>query len=435
MKRVLEPDVLATLRTIGDPGLDRLRKAQRTFDILRKRDDLLPESVVPDPDKLFIAQRLYRDYTAEISGALLLAALPQSYATEYGAGVLGAHGQLTNDLSRRIGRTAQFLVTILQQGEHTEADQNRLWDWRCSKDVTAVDELPWAVCLRLRLFHQLVREQLISSNDDGVKALLGDENNAPKKPLNQEDLLGMLLMFSFVVFEVLDRYGICWTADEQDAFLHLWDVVGGYMAIGSDAVRRVLKPTYEIPPDWRGLRPPAIEDSRCLVNQIRARQWIDPSPQANVSGISWTSLRAGRELTRALLDELEAGMPSLLKPLPIAVMRSLNPDVVRNRLNLGSNGVLMQSLSLMPNRKSRVAPFTSIEAPNKFASRVLRTLANDVTARASVHLGEKFELRMPGAPDWQYGAAAAPSAEDVSASPASEAPLDTTPPVQARSTR
>src|SRR4029079_12451317 len=209
------------LRTIGDPVLDQLAPAQRTFEKLRLRTDLLPQSVVPDPDKLFVAQRLYRDYTAEISGALLLAALPQSYATEYGAGVLGAHGQLTNNLTQRIGRTAQFLVTVLQQGDNTPDDQTRLWDWRCSNSATDVTDLPWARCVQLRLFHQNVRTTLASSPDDAVKALLGDENKAPKKPLNQEDLLGMLLMFSFVVFEVLDRFGLCWTADEQDAFLHL----------------------------------------------------------------------------------------------------------------------------------------------------------------------------------------------------------------------
>ena len=49
--------------------------------------------VQPDCEKLVVAQRLFGDYTPEIAGALLLAALPQSYATEYGAAVLGARGE------------------------------------------------------------------------------------------------------------------------------------------------------------------------------------------------------------------------------------------------------------------------------------------------------------------------------------------------------
>jgi hypothetical protein len=105
-------------------------------------------------------------------------------------------------------------------------------------------------------------------------------------------------------------------------------------------------------------------------------------------------------LTRALLDELEEGMPPLLKPLPIAVMRALNNNIVRQRLNLGGNGVLLQSLTLLPKREVKIGRFTSVRSSNKLAGRVLRTLANDVTARASVHLEEKYELSLPGVPDW-----------------------------------
>ena len=400
MNRVLPTEALALLRSLGDPVLEKMPDAERSVERLRLEPDLLSAAVMPDPERLFIAQRLYGQYTAEISGALLLAALPQSYATAYGAGVLGAHGQLATDLTRRIGRTAEFLVTVLQQGENNADDQYRLWDWRRSTGASSDDALPWVKCLNLRIRHQRVRDTLTSSTDTSVKELLSDTENT--MPLNQEDLLGMLLMFSFVVFEILDQYGITWTADQQEAYLHLWDVVGGYLAIGSDLVKAALQPIYEVPGDWLGLRPPTIDRSHCLVEQIRDHQWVDPSPKANVSGMSWTALRAGRVLTRALLDELEAGMPPLLKPLPIAVMRALNPKVVRDRLNLGSNGVVLRSFSLMPTRRERVGAFTSIESPNRIAGRVLRTLANDVTARASVHLGEKFDLHMPGAPDWHY---------------------------------
>lgn len=400
MNRVLPTDVLRLLRSIGDPVLAEIPEAERSVERLRQTGDLLPASVMPDPEKLFVAQRLYGQYTAEISGALLLAALPQSYATAYGAGVLGAHGQLRTDLTHRIGRTAEFLVTVLQQGKDNKADQLRLWDWRESSGAGSDLDLPWVKCLDLRIRHQEVRDRLTSSTDTSVIALLKDTQNTT--PLNQEDLLGILLMFSFVVFETLDQYGITWTADEQEAYLHLWDVVGGYLAIGSDVVKAKLQPNYQVPADWLGLRPPSIDRSRCLVDQIRDHQWVDPTPKSNVADMSWTALRAGRVLTRALLDELEAGMPPVLKPLPIAVMRALNPKVVRDRLNLGGNGVVLRSLSLMPARRQRVGVFTSVESPNRVAGRILRTLANDVTARASVHLGETFDLHMPGAPDWHY---------------------------------
>ncbi len=97
-------------------------------------------------------------------------------------------------------------------------------------------------------------------------------------------------------------------------------------------------------------------------------------------------------------------MPPLLKPLPIAVMRALNNDLVRRRLNLGGNGVLLQSLAQLPKREAKVARFTSVRSPNRLAGRVLRTLANDVTARARVHLDKTVDLTVPGSPDWPHSA-------------------------------
>ncbi len=133
---VLRTEVLERLRTLGDDGLKssgfvdpaliKIDDALRKFNDLPKAE-LLPRAFKIDPEKLLVAQRLFSDYIAEISGALLLAALPQSYATEYGAAVLGAHGELTRNLTRRIGATAQFLLTVMQRGADA-ADQDRLWD-------------------------------------------------------------------------------------------------------------------------------------------------------------------------------------------------------------------------------------------------------------------------------------------------------------------
>ena len=80
-----------------------------------------------DVDKLEVAQRLFARYGTEIGGALLLAALPQSYATAFGAGVLGANAQLETDLARRIRRTMLFLLTVMQPAEDAE-HQLQLWD-------------------------------------------------------------------------------------------------------------------------------------------------------------------------------------------------------------------------------------------------------------------------------------------------------------------
>ena len=190
---VLSDEALDELRTLGDPSLQALPKKQRTIDGVYGHRADLPGMVTPDRDKLVVAQQLFRDYTPEIAGALLLAALPQSYATEYGAAVLGAHGQLVDNLTRRIGETARFLLTIMQPGQDTNDDQDRLWNWDKWEDGTGGDNasrlgapdpsLPWVTCAYLRLFHQMVRDDLDAARkkapvwpekDNPIDKLLGE---------------------------------------------------------------------------------------------------------------------------------------------------------------------------------------------------------------------------------------------------------------------
>ena len=86
----------AVLTEIRSQGLLNFARDQNTALLLRVAAGQ-PEISV-DPAKLQEAQRLFAAFGTEISGALLLAALPQSYATEFGAGVLGANAELERNL-------------------------------------------------------------------------------------------------------------------------------------------------------------------------------------------------------------------------------------------------------------------------------------------------------------------------------------------------
>ena len=89
-----------------------------------------------------------------------------------------------------------------------------------------------------------------------------------------------------------------------------------------------------------------------------------------------------------------------MERLPIALMRALNPDVVSRRLNLGGNGLALRSLSLLPKRHYRTGRFTSVSAPNPIAGRVLRTMANEVTLRASLRFIDNPNFVFPAVGDW-----------------------------------
>jgi ER-bound oxygenase mpaB/B'/Rubber oxygenase, catalytic domain len=414
---VLPDDVLAALRTIGDPPTEGrtgrtiaavpsagLRAMSPDDQSLRAR--LRKHAARPPLDyaKLAEAQRLFAEYGSEIAAALLLAVLPQSYATAFGVQVLAANAELVRDPARRIRRTAQFVIDVTTRATKPK-EQRRLWDPDFTAAATGEAFRPWERCELLRAHHAALRMRLTAA--DGIKGSIGPEN---KTPINQEDLLALQLSLTITVFEVLERFGISWTTDEQEAYLHLWDVVGAHLGIGSDGAVSQLQKTVAkarkgkagAPPvpvnldGWIGLRPPTIAQTRALLEQLRARQWINTAPTGPLDATRWTSARSGRVLTKALLDELAAAMPRPLKLLPITVMRALAPDVVRARLSLGANGLVVGALVSLPPSRAVTARFTSVRVYNQIGSRALRAMGREVAVRASLSFLKAGDLTVPG---------------------------------------
>jgi hypothetical protein len=419
---VLRPEVLDSMRRIGDPML-RLRAADKN-----RVGAAMPEGLVgmatahpvgtpniddlvvavgeqsvqerqatginPDGDRLVIAQRLFAEYANEISGALLLAALPQAYAAGSGAAVLFASGGLGRDLRRRIRGTAQFLMVVTQPAPDARAAE-QMWDPSVADapDATTRVPPPWRMCAALRLYHHAIRRT--------VRTEVRPEAD---RPLNQEDLLGTLLTFTVTVFEVLERFGLAWTADEQDAYLHLWDVVGACIGIGSpEVMRNVHDVTGWRPPNgWQGLRPSDLDHTRYALEQIRERQWKSRVP-GTIRESDWRGGRPGRLLVRALLDELTLAMPDRLCSWPVAVVRHLAPPPVRDRLSLGAPGVVMGVLETLPRRRATVGRFTAEEIANPVDATVTRMMANEVTRRAMVHFIQGGRFLIPGLEAWSAG--------------------------------
>ena len=445
MRSILPDSTLDALRTIGDPELTPSRRRSKELPAAAlvsgertRLDSMFPKAVIAaatpaappidlDDDRLEEAQHLFAAYGTEIGGALILAALPQSYATAWGSRVLWANSRLQHDLVRRIKGTARFVLAVAQRGDGA---QGRLWDPRwepVTGGLAAHPHPPWQECVELRLYHQAIRERLIDErerervslaarrkalaadggevDDDLFKSdvdPLGEHNEVP---LNQEDLLGMLLSLSITTFEVLERYGISWTADQQESYLHMWDVVGAYLGIGvapvvDELAKRVAKVPGRrgqppLPPElsWVGLRPVGVSDTRRLLGQLRDRQWLELGPFANDDG---PEVLPGRVLTKALVDELNLAMPHAMQRLPLAVMRALSPDIVRRRLNLGGGGVLMRTIEQLPRRRVVVGRFTRVSVPSPYGARILRALGNDVSARVITRFLHDEDFEIPG---------------------------------------
>jgi hypothetical protein len=352
----------------------------------------LPESSghrVPDPDQIAsrrprpveaderafrTARELFGWHSTEISGALLLAALPQTYATQWGPKVLVAQGRMVSDFRRRIRGTAEFLLLAMSSPDEPVP-------WRSAAEASVA----------LRLVHHAVRThvELMGGIDLGAEGA---------KAINQEDLLGTLMTFTVTVFEVLERFGIAWTRQDQEAYLRAWDIVGAFLGIGDESVLAALEQQLHqdrqafLPEGWTTLRPPTIEAARALTAALRRRHWPavgpwvgrsvhDRSPEPPIDDV-WEGLRPGRILVSALLDELSGAMSPRTRALPAIVVRALADPVVRDRLGLGSGGIIQALADGTPRRRFRVDRFTTLESAGPVGGTILRQMANQVTRRS-----------------------------------------------------
>jgi len=108
-------------------------------------------------------------------------------------------------------------------------------------------------------------------------------------PINQEDLAGTLMTFSYVVIEGLERLGITLSSDEQDAYLHAWQAIGKIMGVDPRVI------------------PQTVADAKALTFKIRERQ-VAASDE-------------GKAMTKALIDGYVTLIPHMFEGLAATMIR------------------------------------------------------------------------------------------------------------------
>ncbi len=314
-----------------------------------------------------IARGLFTRAGDEICAALLLAGLPETYATKWGAPVLVRHGGLVNALPSRIRETALFLMSLLSADDDVVANGTLVSAPSESHPSAAFVE----TCAGLRLFHHVLRD-----------SLKGQNLKTAGTPINQEDLLGTMLTFTITAFRVLDTFGIDVSDDERDAYFVFWDLVGACLGIGTLTVLNEVEARCG---ERRLLRPPTVDIGTLLLAQLHARQWAPVQDSYdNPDPFPWSGLVDGRTLTNALLGALAAQMPDTRKSWPATVMRELAPEPVRARLGLDREGMGSYVIDRLADR---------FAGAQRARGASLRMMANEITRRAM----EAF-LRTPGPP-------------------------------------
>ncbi len=229
------------------------------------------------PDLVTEGEEFFARWGSHVFTALYAASLPTAYAAGKGVQVLHLTARLATDAKRRLNETAQFHLDVLEPGGLQPG--HRGYD-----DVRHV-----------RLMHAAVRWMILHDGRATWDAISGT-------PINQEDLLETLLTFTQVVFEVFDRTGVRYTADEAAAYLHTWCVVGHLLGIRPD------------------LLPLDLEDASLLMEASRRRNHVRSA--------------AGVEMTAALLEQASAVVPRGLRGLPASTIRFYVGDSTADLLDV-----------------------------------------------------------------------------------------------------
>jgi hypothetical protein len=211
--------------------------------------DVLPEWT--DPQLIQTGEQLFWRYGTKLILVLYCYSLPFCYLGRNGVQVLALTNRLASNPTRRIIETAQLLVDVMQAGGLTSPQG------RGRRSIQKV-----------RLMHAAIRQ--LAPTAPQWKANFG-------LPVNQEDLAGTLMSFSWIALDGLDKLGVETTPAEGEAFLHCWLIVGHLLGIQAE------------------LLPRDVAAAKGLADAIAAHQF-GPCPE-------------GQALTKALVDMMASTLP------------------------------------------------------------------------------------------------------------------------------
>ncbi len=179
-------------------------KRQPDSDIKRFLISQKPKPVWFSQKRLQKGQKLFRQYALEIMALLGAMSLPYCYAASPGNKALYLSDKMRNSPGKRLMDTASFVIAVLTPGSLEDGESGHIH------------------INKVRLIHALsryyLRKQPAWDMDWG-------------EPINQEDMAGTNLAFSFVILLGLQQAGYILSSREKEDFLFTWRYIGYQMNI------------------------------------------------------------------------------------------------------------------------------------------------------------------------------------------------------------
>lgn len=307
---------------VENDDLPSARLPSYVMDYLRSTQASVPRL---DQDKLRQGQELFELFGPEVMMILGFYSLPAAYAARKGVHVLYRTGFLQKRPIRRVFETAQMVVDVMTEGG-MEPD---------GRGVRTTQ--------KVRLMHAAIRYMIRHDPRHPWDAQeLG-------QPINQEDLAGTLMTFSYVVLEGMKALRIELTPAQQEAWLYAWRAVGRIIGVDERLI------------------PASVDEARQLTYLIRQRQ------------VAFS--QEGVAMTAALVEGMQGLTPDLLDGLPASMIHFFLDQDQWQGMNVADMLQVPKPdwTAIIPQAVKGISELTDWVGDNTFiAARLLRFVSKDI---------------------------------------------------------
>jgi hypothetical protein len=190
------------------------------------RNTALPEWF--DEDRFVNGQKFFRKYALDIMTLVGAMSLHYCYAASPGNKAIYLTEKMRKTPGKRLLETAHFIIEVMKEGVFAEGGSG------------------YFEVQKTRLIHALVRHYILHKTE---------WNSTWGVPVNQEDMAGTNLAFSYIIVEGMQQSDFVFNGNEADDFLYAWKFVGFQLGIDE------------------ALLPSTIPDAKSLERVIRRRHF------------------------------------------------------------------------------------------------------------------------------------------------------------------
>jgi hypothetical protein len=193
----------------GKSGVEHLNSLKDKFPGFNFIDQCEHLPLWAKPRLMKSGAAFYARHSEIIMSLLGLLSLPYCYTAANGAMVLYLSELIRKQTTKRLYDTAVFVWEVMGPDAF-------------GKEGNSYEEI-----LKVRIMHASVRYYTLAS---------GKWNECWGLPINQEDMAGTNLSFSLIVIRGLRMLGFSVTQADQEAFMHIWAVVGYFTGLDADLI-------------------------------------------------------------------------------------------------------------------------------------------------------------------------------------------------------